>query len=340
MDDYSQNIFTTGRVGFGVAQRGSGVLEVRGDVDWLKISLTAGKTYTFELSGALIFNSENEMLNLYSDTGRVLASKFDTSFLDGPLITYTALTTADYYLEVRDLFGEGTGSYVIEANEIISTNDLIKGTSGPDVFQGGAGSDRIEGGAGVDTSKYTGSLIDYSIQRLSNGERTVSDKIANRDGIDTLNSIERLIFRDKGLAFDTDGPTSAGGIYRLYKATFDRAPDHGGLGYWIDKADEGRSAVSMAEDFVWSQEFQKLYGVTTRDQYLAGSNISDLVSGMYRNVLDRSPDAGGLNYYVGVINSKEKTVGRVLAEISDSPENYAATIGVIQNGIQYDVWLG
>ena len=64
------------------------------------------------------------------------------------------------------------------------------------------------------------------------------------------------------------------------------------------------------------------------------------MTGFYENVLGRAPDAGGLNYYTGVIESHEKTVGRVLAEISDSLENYDATIELIQNGIQYDLWVG
>jgi hypothetical protein len=127
----------------------------------------------------------------------------------------------------------------------------------------------------------------------------------------------------------------------LYKATFNREPDHGGLGYWIAQADAGnKSAVQMAEDFTWSAEFQDLYDITTTDNYGTGTDVSDLVTGFYQNVLGRAPDQGGLDYYSGVIQTHEKTVGRVLAEISDSQENYDNTIDLIQNGIQYDLWVG
>lgn len=156
-----------------------------------------------------------------------------------------------------------------------------------------------------------------------------------------LGDVERVKFSDTYIALDIDGATSAGGIYRLYKATFNREPDLGGLSYWIAQADKGiKSAVAMAEDFVWSNEFQELYGITTKDNYGTGSDVSQLVTGFYDNVLGRAPDQGGLNYYSGAIESREKSVGRVLAEISDSPENYAATIDLIENGIQYDLWLG
>jgi hypothetical protein len=96
----------------------------------------------------------------------------------------------------------------------------------------------------------------------------------------------------------------------------------------------------MAEDFTWSAEFQSLYNITTTDNYGTGTDVSNLVTGFYENVLGCSPDVGGLNYYTGVIESHEKTVGRVLAEISDSPENYDGTIELIANGIVFDPYVG
>ena len=160
------------------------------------------------------------------------------------------------------------------------------------------------------------------------------------EGTDTLVGVERLGFGDKAIALDTEGPTSAGGIYRLYKATFNREPDTGGLGYWIGEADlETKDAVRMAEDFTWSQEFQDLYNITTTDNYGTGNNIRALIEGFYENVLGRTPDEGGLNFYTGVIESKDRTVGRVLAEISDSQENYNGTIELIANGIVFEPYV-
>ncbi|MBK6999001.1 MAG: DUF4214 domain-containing protein [Rhodoferax sp.] len=55
--------------------------------------------------------------------------------------------------------------------------------------------------------------------------------------------------------------------------------------------------------------------------------------------LHREPDAGGRDYYVGQITSHSKTVGQVLAEISDSPENIASLTGVMENGVVYTPWV-
>lgn len=218
--------------------------------------------------------------------------------------------------------------------------DYLQGFAGNDLFYALGGDDTIDGGAGVDTAVYQGLLAEYSLAfDRAWDSASVTDSVAGGDDADWLIDVERLWFEDLGIAFDIDGPTSAGGIYRLYQATFDRVPDLDGLGYWILQADDGESGVRMAEDFTWSAEFQQLYGVTTNDNYLSGTDISALVTGFYQHVLHRAPDQGGLDYYVGVVESREKTVGQVLAEIADSPENYAATVAQIQDGIEYLPWV-
>ena len=56
-------------------------------------------------------------------------------------------------------------------------------------------------------------------------------------------------------------------------------------------------------------------------------------------MLDRAPDAGGRDYYVGQITTKLKTVGQVLAEISDSTENKLAVVDLIGTGIEFTPWV-
>jgi hypothetical protein len=316
--------------------RGGGNAGVQGQITYAKM-VENGDSFT--VRGDL-------RINYFGDTYAYNAIE-ETSLRNGVYVLSKTDSTGNYtqhyaHYQGNSITIDGNWSYgpIYELADLFSGNDTFNGTLDNDFFRGYAGNDRLMGGNGVDTAVFNGLGGDYAIQALSSGEMQISDRLTSRDGVDTLSSVERLMFSDQNIAFDFNGPTSAGGIYRLYQATFDRTPDLGGLGFWIDRADSGQSAVSMGEDFVWSQEFQQLYGVTTQDQYLSGSDITALVTGFYRNVLGREPDLGGLNFYVGVINDQERTVGRVLAEISDSPENYAATIGVIENGIQYDAWLG
>ena len=235
-------------------------------------------------------------------------------------------------------------------DDAVGVNDDINGFAGNDHFWGRLGDDLYVGGTGIDMAHYEGNLSQFTITQVegvwnnSVGEGFPGWQIfdgSGTEGTDRMTGVERAVFADATVALDLDGSTSAGGIYRLYKATFNREPDAGGLGYWIAQADAGnKDAVRMAEDFVWSQEFQDLYNITTTDNYGTGTDVSELVTGFYENVLGRTPDQGGLDFYTGVIESKERTVGRVLAEISDSQENYDGTIELIANGIVFDPWVG
>jgi hypothetical protein len=218
----------------------------------------------------------------------------------------------------------------------ITVGKTIAGTSASESFTTGIGNDTIDAGAGIDTVVFTGTRADHTVTKTSTGW-TVSSAA---DGIDTLSNVERLKFSDSGLALDLTAANSAGGIYRLYGATFNRTPDVGGLGYWIDQADKGKSAVAMAIDFTYSSEFQTVFATKISDNYATGANIANLVTGFYTNVLHRAPDPAGRDWYADQITSHQKTVGQVLAEISDSPENIVQLAGVIANGIVYTPWGG
>jgi Ca2+-binding RTX toxin-like protein len=303
------------------------------------VAFSANKiTFTYfagriELGGNFVLNSGNGSI-LSRIQGRIDQEVF---FKDAPT-PYTRYELTELDLDFQDIFSKTWG-------DILSGHDFIEGGlytdfrlssyAGNDTIIAGGGSDVIDGGQGRDTVIFSGQRSGFTLVMNEDSATLRSSELSN-DSI-SLRNIERLSFLDSAVAFDTDGATSAGGIYRLYKATFNREPDTGGLGYWIAQADTGnKDAVRMAEDFVWSQEFQNLYGIQTTDNYGTGNNIRALIEGFYENVLGRTPDEGGLNFYTGVIESKDRTVGRVLAEISDSQENYDGTIELIANGIVFE----
>jgi hypothetical protein len=203
-----------------------------------------------------------------------------------------------------------------------------------------AGNDTLTGtSGGINSVTFSGLLANYVVVADGTGKFTVQDSVGS-DGRDTLSNIQRARFADKSLAFDTSGSNSAGGIYRIYAAAFNRTPDLAGLGYWIDRADKGASALDIATGFTYSTEFQTLFAATITDSYATGVNVTDLVTGFYTNVLHRTPDAAGRDWYADQITTRQKTVGQVLAEISDSDENKAQLAAVIANGIVFAPWGG
>jgi Ca2+-binding RTX toxin-like protein len=201
---------------------------------------------------------------------------------------------------------------------------------------GSAGNDSLDGGAGTDTAVYVGERAAYTLTKTDTGYSVSSQY----EGVDTLQNVERLQFANISVAFDIVSPNSAGGIYRLYGAAFNRTPDLPGLGFYISEADKGASAASMAIGFTYSAEFQKAFGTTITDNFATGADITNLVTAFYTNVLQRPPDTAGRDWYASEITTRARTVGQVLAEIADSPEYVAQLAGVLQSGIVYTAWLG
>ena len=54
---------------------------------------------------------------------------------------------------------------------------------------------------------------------------------------------------------------------------------------------------------------------------------------IYRNVLGREPDAGGLAFFRDGLNSGQSSRGATLASIAESPENRVVTQGLVAGGI-------
>nr|WP_256375912.1 hypothetical protein [Bradyrhizobium sp. WSM1743] len=75
--------------------------------------------------------------------------------------------------------------------------DTLNGNDGDDSFWGMAGNDTINGGNGTDTAYYNGVMSTYSIVTSAGSVQVTDSSSANgSDGVDTLTSIERLIFRN------------------------------------------------------------------------------------------------------------------------------------------------
>jgi hypothetical protein len=120
-------------------------------------------------------------------------------------------------------------------------------------------------------------------------------------------------------------------VIRLYYAGLARPPDYGGLMGWSGVLEQGQSTLAeVAQAFVNSVEFQNRYG---------NLNDSQFVRQLYRNVLGREADAGGLTFWVSQINGGA-TRGEVLAGFSDSPEFQELMIEEVNVQRAYALLLG
>ncbi|WP_305857624.1 DUF4214 domain-containing protein [Balneatrix alpica] len=224
----------------------------------------------------------------------------------------------------------GSGDDTVFDN--ISSNN-IKTDKGNDTIHISSGNDNVDGGIGFDTVILNSLRSSSEIKSLNN-----SLSITHQTGTLITTNVERIKFLDKVISFDFESANSAGGIYRLYQAAFNRKPDDSGLGYWIKQAEKGASTKSIAESFIYSQEFKQIYQVSPIDKYLSNHNPKGVIEKFYINILNREPDYKGLDYYTNQTLYKSKSLGQVLAEIADSNENRIKLSGKLSEGIEYIDW--
>jgi Ca2+-binding RTX toxin-like protein len=375
-DDFSNATDTTGLLLAGSFVLGN--LEEADDADWIKIQLTAGRDYRFDLKGA---DSESGTLSdptlqVYDGQGNPINDAFNDdseASLDSSLI-FLAPASGFYYLEASSSVGE-TGTYRVTAEDvtglvIITEPDpppgpdpnepgppivlppvsltasfggqieIISGTGNIDTLTGNAfsnalrgsgGNDVLNGGGGIDIAIFEGARSSYLISSNISG-RAIADTITGRDGTDTLTGVERLLFADGVLAFDNLPTDNAGRGYLIYRAAFDRAPDAPGLGYWIRELDRGKDfGAVVAASFITSPEFTTKYGT--------GLGNAAFINLVYQNVLDRAPDAAGMNYWLteagGVGLNGGYARSNLLASFAISQENLTGVAPLINDGIWF-----
>lgn len=204
--------------------------------------------------------------------------------------------------------------------------DNIDGMAGNDTLTGAAGNDTLNGGEGTDTATYSGNVTSYTL-RINRAAQTASiaDQQTNRDGQDSLKSIERLQFADVTLnlsIFDeakTIPPAQLQKLEELYVAFFNRAPDADGLSFWITQLKAGQTINDIATSF-YSAGVQ----YTSLTGFSAGMTNTDFINTIYRNVLGRvdGADADGLSYWNQSLSSGQATRGSLVNAILDSAHTF------------------
>lgn len=209
------------------------------------------------------------------------------------------------------------------------TTLTLAGCGGQDTQSAATSPQRIRQGAAAPQSSapstviFNGLRANYTITPTANGY-LVSDT-TNSEAPRTVAATARLRFSDMSLMFDLDGVP--GQAFRLYQAAFNRAPDQGGLGFWINLMDGGLSLQQVAAGFAASAEFKALYG--------AAPTSSDVVTRIYNNVLHRAPDSGGFQFWTNLLDTHVLETSGVLAGFSESQENKDATAATIKAGVAY-----
>lgn len=237
-------------------------------------------------------------------------------------------------------------------------DDYLFGDGGSDTIFSDAGQDMIWGGAGSDFIVGNGSWSVWARHDFDpgpiNANMQMGTVVDGWGGIDTLSQIYSVAGSSYNDTLDAKGTTSmigfiggggddrmtggwagdvlfgsegndtidggdgasglregaVGSAYRLYRATLAREPDVKGFEDWVHALNHGMSVETAASQFLTSPEFQAVYGALDNTQF---------VTLLYRNVLGRAPDAGGLSGWVGSLDAGASRAS-VVAGFSDSTE--------------------
>jgi len=197
------------------------------------------------------------------------------------------------------------------------------------VLMGTAGDDRfiidldqstyVQGMGGTDWASFAASAEGFTYAADVNGVF-----LSNGDALHYFENVERISFSDGTLHLDTNIGETGGYAYRIYQAAFERTPDAEGLAYWIDVLDSGQKGmVEVANDFLFSQEFQQTYGALSTE---------DFVEELYENILQRVGETDGLDYWVDQLESGARSRADVLSNFADSQENVELVGATIETG--------
>jgi len=194
-------------------------------------------------------------------------------------------------------------------------------TAGNDLFTGTAVNDYFNGQAGLDTVVLSGTRAQTTLTATGTGFTATGP-----GGTDTLVNIERVVFSDRGVAFDMLG--SAGSAARIIGAAFGSAnmtPAFMGIG--IRLFDGGISMHDAAQLALGTPLFLQLAG---------GHDDASFVKEVFLNVVGRVPTFAEQSYYVGVLASGV-TQADLLASAANSVfvADTIDLVGLGQTGIDY-----
>ncbi len=213
-DEYRDTIEGTGAAGqLATGGTGTASLQVAGDTDIWSTTLINGLTYTIQERGSPSGGGtlSDPYLALRDAVGNSIAFDDDGGTGNDSQITYTAVSTTNYYIEAKSFASAYAGTYTlsisagrgtegadtVNGTSLIDTvdglggndtiagnggNDWLFGGSGNDILRGGAQNDVLTGGTGADVLIGGTGADRFDFNAAGESTPTVRDVIRAGDG--------------------------------------------------------------------------------------------------------------------------------------------------------------
>ena len=99
---------------------------------------------------------------------------------------------------------------------------------------------------------------------------------------------------------------------QMFVAYYGRPGDPGGLAFWADKFDATNDLTSALTQFGNSLEFTESFDALS---------ASDLISNLYQQMYGHAPDPGGLEFYLGRLDTGAATLASIAKQIADGSQD-------------------
>jgi hypothetical protein len=285
----------------------------------------------------------------YDNYNNVYGIATSSSFYINSSLVYSAtgMSSDAHQLQIHaETYGDTqqTYAYVLQGNDTINGsvfndtlvgyagNDVLNGNSGNDILIGGTGNDLLDGGAGIDTVIASGFRSQYTLLKATDGYQLL-DAISNRDGTDTLISIERLQFTDKKLALDL-APTDNAGQAVLF------------IGVLLPSAVASPDIVGLILNFVdagmnMQQLNQLAFDIGLVHDLAGGSSNADVARMAFENVVGEPATPDWIDLLVSYMDGRSASFTQpefltVVANLEINQVN-VNLVGLAQTGIEYAV---
>lgn len=297
-------------------------------------------TTSFEFKGNFTFaDNQNLTSSIRGTATDVLITKnSQLSLVEqySPGVDITKIISGDSLIAGDDQFLCSTDT---------AQDDFVRGGTGNDKFSGGGdvNGDAFNGEGGIDTSIYRGLRSEYTVASQSvyepittsfvSGLR-VNDTHSNRDGNDSLVSVERLQFSDKSLGFDLGVTESSGGTALLLGAVLGKnlmLSKQPLLGAVIGLFDQGYTLQQLSGAVMRLPIWDILTGHVTPTN-------TDIANYLLTTVNGHAPDSVTLNAAVTALNAETgASQGNFLASLAASAANQTQInlVGLQQTGLDY-----
>lgn len=108
-------------------------INFRGDRDWYRISLEAGRSYQFRLNSSVNFPGVQALTDAYlylrNSAGTIVRQDDDSGGNNNSLITFTASSSGTYFLDAAGYDGRHFGTYTLTATSVGSADDFAGSTA-------------------------------------------------------------------------------------------------------------------------------------------------------------------------------------------------------------------